>query len=190
VTTQLRLSTGSDAHILQKLYPLYQHEISEFDADLSRHGLFGVDDDVAALARHAEQLTPWWKHPESLFPYLIIADGEPAGFSLITGRPHITAGIEADFVVYGFFVLHAYRGSEVAEQAAIQGFERHRGRWEVVTYPAYARGIAFWRRVVGGYTAGRHVEAEGDHPWGRRVAFTFDNGRRAPPAAPTPASSR
>jgi aminoglycoside 6'-N-acetyltransferase I len=69
-------------------------------------------------------------------------------------RPRLPPGIDADFVVHEFFVLHAYRGSPAAERAARQGFDRQRGRWEVVTYPAHAQGIAFRRRV----------------------AFRFDNG--------------
>lgn len=45
----------------------------------------------------------------------------------------------------------------------------------VATYPSHARGIAFRRRVIGGHTAMRFSGAEVDHPWGRRVAFRFDN---------------
>ena len=59
----------------------------------------------------------------------------------------------------------------------IAAFELHRGKWEVVTWPNHDRAIAFWRRVLGRYLAARNVsEAEVDHPFGRRVAFQFENG--------------
>ena len=111
-----------------------------------------------------------------LFPYLIRANGCPAGFNLVADRSRLPEGIDADFVVHEFFVVHRYRSSGVAVQAAIDGFERHRGRWQIVTYPSNARGIAFWRKVFHGYANARNcTEDEIDHPWGRKVAFNFDN---------------
>ncbi len=178
---ELTLSTAADAHVIRNLYPLYQHDVSAFDPELARpnrHGLFGVGDEVTTLAQHGETLAAWWREPAALFPYLIRVDGEPAGFNLVAARSRLPAGIDADFVVHEFFVLHAYRGAGVAEQAARLGFERHRGRWEIVTYPAHARAIAFWRRVVLGVDPEARVGEELDHPWGRKVAFVFDNGHR------------
>lgn len=177
MNVEIRLSTGGDAHIIKNLWPLYQHDVSAFDGAVpNRHGIFGSGDDTTTLALHAASLDAWWRDPLALFPYLILADGAPVGFNLIAARSRLPAGIDADFVVHEFFVLHAYRGGPTAELAATLGFDRHRGAWEVVTYPAHGRGISFWRRVVGRYTSNRYTEAEVDHPWGRRVAFRFDNG--------------
>jgi aminoglycoside 6'-N-acetyltransferase I len=174
---EIRLSTEGDAHIIKNLWPPYQHAVSAFDGAVpNRHGIFGADDDTVTLAQHAASLDAWWRDPDALFPYLILVDGAPAGFNLIAARSRLPAGIQADFAVHEFFVLHAYRGGPAAERAAVDGFDRHRGAWEVVTYPAHGRGIAFWRRTIGRYTSNRYAEAEIDHPWGRRVAFHFDNG--------------
>jgi aminoglycoside 6'-N-acetyltransferase I len=174
---EIKLSDREDAYIIKNLWPLYQHEVSEFETSLvtNRHGLFAVDDSVTTLARHADEQNAWWRAPDSLFPYLIRVDGYPAGFNLVAGRPHLPQGVEADFVVHEFFVLHTYRGKGVADRAAIDGFNMHRGKWEIVTWPANARAIAFWRRVVSSYTAKGHFDKEIDHPWGRRVALRFDN---------------
>lgn len=130
---------------------------------------------MKTLAEHGASLDPWWTDPEALFPYLIREGGRPAGFNLIAARPRLGAGIDADFVVHEFFVLHAYRRKGVAERAAIHGFDRHRGTWEVVTYPTHRRGIAFWRRVLEHYRPGEFSEREKDHPWGPRVVFQFEN---------------
>jgi predicted acetyltransferase len=177
---ELKLSGADDLHVVKNLWPLYQHELSEFDASRpNRHGLFGVDDSVTTLAEHGESQNGWWEHPGVLFPYLILVDGRPAGFNLIVGRSAYLEGIDADFVVYEFFLLHAYRGQGIAERAAVEGFEAHRGRWEIVTYPTHSRAIAFWRKVVRGYSQQTYAEDLVDHVWGRKFAFRFDNAAGA-----------
>ncbi len=174
---EVKLSDDKNAHIFKNLWPLYQHEFSEFDTSLvtNCHGLFGVDDSVKTLTEHSDLLSPYWRKTDSIFPYLIFVDGHPAGFNLVAARSILQDEIDADFVVHEFFVLHAYRGKGVAERGAIEGFNRHRGKWEIVTTPTNTRAIAFWRRVVRNYVPNRYSEKEMDHPWGRRVAFTFDN---------------
>jgi predicted acetyltransferase len=172
----LKLTTTQDAHIIKNMWPLYQHDVSEFDhAKPNRHGLFGVGDEVKTLAQHSETLNTWWSDPAALFPYLILADGQPAGFNLVAGQPHFSNEIPADFVIHEFFILHAYRGAKIAETAATDAFDLHRGRWEVVTYPNHPRGIAFWRKTISRHTSASFTESEIDHPWGRRVVFRFAN---------------
>ncbi|MEM7165720.1 MAG: GNAT family N-acetyltransferase [Planctomycetota bacterium] len=173
---ELRLAEERDAHVIKNLHPLYQHEIAEFeDTQPNDHGVLGADSSVTTLAQHVQALDGWWKRPDALFPYLILADGRPAGFNLIVARAQLPAAIDADFAVFAFFVLHAYRGSGVAAEAATAGFERHRGSWETVTYPGHDRAIAFWRKVHERYRPGAYSEVEKDHAWGRKVAFTFNN---------------
>jgi aminoglycoside 6'-N-acetyltransferase I len=173
---ELQLGAGELAQVIKNLWPLYQHDLSEFDGAVpNRHGIFSDDDTVTTPAEHVASLDPWWRDPMSLFPYLIVVDGSPAGFNLIAARSRLPVGLRADFVVHEFFVLHRYRGGFAAEQAAVEGFNQHRGEWEVVTYPTHLRARAFWRRVVSRYTSMRFSENEIDHPWGRRVSFRFTN---------------
>ena len=178
MNVELKLSEDEDAHIIKNLWPLYQHDISEFHGSVpNRHGLFGVDDGETTLSGHAAHQDPWWRDPEALFPYLILVNGSPAGFNLVAAQSRLPDGIDADFVVHEFFVLHAYRQKGVAERAAREGFDRHRGKWEVVTWPNHARVVAFWRRVVSRYSPNGFSENEVDHCWGRRVSFHFDNSQ-------------
>ena len=175
---ELKLSDNENAYLIKNLYSLYLHDISEFDGALpNRHGLIGEADQVRTLVEQGEGQNGWWKNPDALFPYLILVDGVPAGFNLIATHPRLPKGIEADFVVHEFFLVHAYRGKGVAEQAAIEGFDRHRGKWEVVTYPTQSRAIAFWRKVLSKYTDGKYSETQGEHPWGQKVIFKYDNGK-------------
>jgi predicted acetyltransferase len=174
---ELRLTDDGDAHIIKNLWPLYVHEVSEFGGGLpNRHGLILEGDTIKSLTEQGETQSAWWRRPESLFPYLILVDGRPAGFNLVATHPSIPQEIDADFEVHEFFVVHADRGKGVAVRAAREGFDRHRGRWEVVTYPTHAQAIAFWRRVLGDYTRGDYRERQGEHPWGPRVIWNFDNG--------------
>ena len=173
---QLQLASVADAHVIQNLWPLYQHEISEFDGGRpNRHGIFGAADEVTTLAQSADSMNPWFNEPQALFPYLILVDGEPAGFNLIAARSRLPEGIDADFVVHEFFLLHAYRGQGIGERAGAEGFDRHRGQWEIVTYPSHARAIAFWRKAVDSCSEGTFRQLEADHVWGRKVIFRFTN---------------
>ncbi len=178
INVVLKLSVDADAHIIKNLWPLYQHDVSEFTLSTPNgHGLFGVDDSVRTLATHAEQQNQWWTESGNLFPYLIQMDARPAGINLIAARSCLPDAIDADFVVHEFFVLHAYRGKGVAEQAAVHGFGMHKGKWQIVTDPTNVRAVAFWRRVVSGYVSA-YSEEELDHPWGRKVCFSFNNATR------------
>lgn len=176
MNVEIKLSTEDDAPIIRNLWPLYQHDVSAFDGAVpNQHGIFSSGNETATWAQHSASLDSWWRDSNALFPYLIRVDGAPAGFNLIAAQARLDKGISADFVVHEFFVLHAYRGSSTAERAAVEGFNQHRGKWEVVTYPTHLKGILFWRRVIGQYTAMQFSEEEIDHPWGRKVAFHFDN---------------
>lgn len=92
---------------------------------------------AADVVEHTQGAVRHWEKADSLFPYLILADGFPAGFNRIATGPHVPDGIEADAVIYGCFVLHAFRGIGVADRGAIEGLDAHRGEWEIVTYPTH-----------------------------------------------------
>ena len=183
MNVELKLCGYESAHIMANLWALYCHDLSEFDGTRpNRHGVLIEEDSAKSLGAYATGLVNWWKDPEALFPYLIYADGRPVGFNLVASRSRLPDEIDADFVVHEFFVMHAVRGKAVAEQATVKGFELHRGRWQIVTYPNHARAIAFWKRVIHRYSNGQYSVEEMDHPWGRKVAFTFVNtqGELAP----------
>lgn len=174
-TFELLLTTEEEAQPIRNLWPLYVHEVSEFDGQRpNRHGVISDSDDLRTVA----DLSPgaWWSRPDCLFPYLIRVDGIAAGFNLIAGGPYAkTDGI--DYTVHEFFVAHAFRADGTAVRAAREGIARHRGTWEVVTYPSSPRAIAFWRKTLPPCTTAPVQETEEDHALGRRVVFHFDNRR-------------
>ncbi|MFT4537449.1 MAG: aminoglycoside 6'-N-acetyltransferase I [Saprospiraceae bacterium] len=137
--------------------------------------MFGVDDNVKTLAHHSEFQNAWWQRPNSLYPYLISVDGNAAGFNLIASKKSFPQEIDADFGVHEFFILRTYRKTGVAENAAIDGFSRHKGKWEVVADPLNENTLAFWERIIRKYTDDRFLKEKRVHVWGSKTCFTFDN---------------
>ena len=172
---ELLLTSKADAQPVRNLYPLFLHDVASYEPKPpNRHGVLADDDDIRTWDELFDRQAVWWEKPGVLFPYLIRVGGLPAGFSLILSGPYVPTP-SIDFMAHEFFVAHAWRGTGVAADAARQGIARHRGRWEVPTWPTAPRAIAFWRKTLRTCTQGELQETEEDHPWGRRVVFRFDN---------------
>ncbi len=78
---ELELTDATSAVLVKNLWPLYVHEISEYNHQVPNpHGLLIDDEQVTTIADQAETQRGWCKRADSLFPYLIRANGTPAGF--------------------------------------------------------------------------------------------------------------
>ena len=76
MNVELRLTDEGGAGVIKNLWPLYVHDLSEFDGRMAnRHGLLLADESVTTLTGHGETQNGWWKRPDALFPYLVVADG-------------------------------------------------------------------------------------------------------------------
>jgi predicted acetyltransferase len=152
--------------VLRHLLELYKHDLSEFTGDdLDAHGLFGYG-----------YLDHYWTEP-ARWPLLFRLHGRLAGFALVTDRtllPESAGGHD----LTEFFVLRAYRRRGVGNVAARQLFDRFPGRWEVRELAENAPAIAFWRRVIDGYTGGRYREVMLDDDRWRGPAQLFDARRQ------------
>ncbi|MGQ0552983.1 MAG: GNAT family N-acetyltransferase [Planctomycetota bacterium] len=172
---EVLLTARAEAQPIQNLFPLYLHDIASYEhKPPNRHGVLADDDRMRTWDELLEGQAAWWEKPGVLFPYLINATSLPAGFLFIASGPYVPTP-SSDFVVHEFFIAHAWRGSGVAAEAIRQGCARHRGRWEVATWPKASRALAFWRKTLPTCASGAVRETEEDHPWGRRVVFRFDN---------------
>lgn len=168
----LTLSTASDAHAIKNLWPLYLHDISEFDRRVpNAHGVIGDTDQPTRWGGPGEA---WWKNPEALFPYIVRVGDSVAGFNLIAGGPYVPD--EAiDYTVHEFFIVQAFRGTDVAQRAAQEGIEKHRGRWEVLTYPNGPRQVAFWRKTLATCATSEVDERVKQLELGQKTVFRFSN---------------
>lgn len=163
------MALKEDEYILNNLWPLYVHEVNGYARAVPNiHGVYSDDPEMRATPGPGN----YWKDPEVTFLYLIWADEWPVGFFLIITGPLLPSD-DLDFEAREFFVMSAYRGTDVATVAAKEGIARHPGRWEVVTYPNTPRPAVFWRKVLPRCVSGTVHEEERDHPYGRKIVFRF-----------------
>lgn len=145
-------ATQEEAYILQNLYPLYLHDLSEFDTSWNmqvpnEHGILEPgNSEIRSLTEHGAYFNSWLEKPDILFPFLIRVDNLPAGFIYVATHPHIT--MDTDYYLHEMFLLHRYRGCGVGVQAALDVIGRFQGRWEVHAYPNDPRSQAFWRKTI------------------------------------------
>jgi predicted acetyltransferase len=141
--TLLEMAKPEDAPLLGQLLELYLHDLSDvFPIDVGPDGRFGYD-----------RLPLYFEEPGRRFPFLIRADGHPAGFALVTRGSPVTQD-PTDLDVAEFFVARRYRRSSVGRAAAFQLWNRMPGRWIVRVSEGNRRGLPFWRRIVSEYTGG------------------------------------
>lgn len=170
---QLELTDESNKHVIGNLYPGYLHDIAAYDPrSPNAHGVLADADDVRSWDDVLECQRAWWRNPELLFPYLARVGGRPAGFSLVASGGYVpTEGV--DFVIYEFFIAQAFRRTGTGIRTAQESIAKHRGQWEVVTYPTNDPAIAFWRKALAPCATSGVVETREEHPWGPKVVWRF-----------------
>ena len=57
-----------------------------------------------------------------------------------------------------FFVSRPWRRRGIGQEAVRLILDRFSGRWHIMEYLRNPQAVAFWRRVVGEYTAGHYQE--------------------------------
>ena len=149
VTLRDARDADADRTWIRTVYRDYLSELS-----VSKSGLFPALGEWPA--REDEFLAGWFNDP-SAHPFVILADGERAGFALVV-RPATFPRRTADFRMAEFFVVSEARRRGVGAGAATLLFTRFAGRWEVVEDQYNRPALAFWRRVIGRHCGGRYVE--------------------------------
>src|SRR5271170_6730931 len=109
---ELLEATSEHEPILANLLELYMHDFSEFlDLDIGEDGRFGYP-----------SLPLYWSE-SGRHPFLIRADGKPAGFALVKNVPGVS-GSGAVWDMAEFFVLRGYRRRGVGKLAAHELWRR------------------------------------------------------------------
>lgn len=144
-TLVVQAASLADRLPLLRMLELYQHDLSDlWDQDLDAHGEYGY-----ALDRFGVE--PGWH------AFVATVAGRYAGFALV--NPHVRIGPQGHWMDQ-FFVLKKYRRQRVGHALASAVFVALPGRWEVGQMPLNRPAQAFWRRVIGEYTAGAFTEHE------------------------------
>jgi predicted acetyltransferase len=138
-----------DREWLTNVYPLYLHDLSEFD-----DGYYRLDD----RGRWEPDHLPSWLEEDTDHPLIILESGERVGCALVNRAPsrHMRPGM--DFRLSEFFVLRTHRRRGIGRRAVFALFDRFGGRWEISELARNSAAITFWRRVIGEYTGGHYEE--------------------------------
>lgn len=172
------LANEDNANIIKNIYPLYLHDLSEAYGNVPNdYGIY-EDEPIKTLAEQYDVQNIWFERPNKLLPFIIMADGKPAGFDLVAAGEFAPKGM--DYYVYEFFLLRPYRGKDIASIAAKQIFDKFLGKWGLYVAPSgkNPRGETFWRKTISDYTKGNFQEEEGITFDGDRLIFTFNNAIR------------
>ncbi|MGH2819485.1 MAG: GNAT family N-acetyltransferase, partial [Actinomycetota bacterium] len=111
----------SDARLLQRIYPLYLHELSALT------DYYRVDDEGRWQPDHL----PDWLRGGQQHALIIRVGARPAGFSFVAEVPFPYMHPDCDFQLSEFFVLNQWRRRGVGTAAALGTFGRFGGRWVV-----------------------------------------------------------
>jgi predicted acetyltransferase len=162
-TVSLDAATAADATLLANLLELYTHDLSGVfpEVVLGPDGRYGY-----------KRLPLYWSEPDRRFAFVIHADGQVAGFVLVTrGSPASEDPEVLD--VAEFFVLRRYRRRGVGQRAARLLWRRLPGRWTVRVAEENRGGLAFWGDVLAAAPTGVTVTSR---PNGRTSwwVYAFD----------------
>jgi len=163
---ELRKARPEDAPVLTNLLELYCYDLSQaFGLQLGADGRYGYP-----------RLPLYWQEPDRRFAYLVLADGQLAGFALATrGSPATEDPSHLD--VAEFFIVRALRRSGIGERAAHALWDQMPGHWVVRAARRNAPAVDFWRGVIGRYA--RAAEAERELHGAHWTVFQFDATQRA-----------
>ncbi|MEU2225543.1 GNAT family N-acetyltransferase [Streptomyces sp. NPDC018347] len=127
----IRLAGIADRPIMERLWLMFRHDMSEFDGPLpNADGTFRSD------RLHRAFSEPDWA------PYLVTSGDSPAGFALVRSLSAPTR------VLNSFFVVRGARRTGIGVRVVQEIAARHPGSWEVAFQDANLSAVRFWRRVA------------------------------------------
>jgi predicted acetyltransferase len=165
VTIRDARDSADDRAWIRATYRSYLSELS-----VSKSGLFPAL--VEWPSREEEFLAGWFNDPTAR-PFVILADGQRAGFALVA-RPSSFPRRSADFRMAEFFVVDRERRRGIGAGAAKLLFTRFAGQWEVIEDEYNRPALAFWRRVIGAHCDGHYNESRE----AGEVCHRFDTAQR------------
>lgn len=141
--------TAIDLEWVRNVYPLYLHDLSEYDNSyyhLNEHGCWEPD-----------HLSSWLVHDYS-FPHLIKWNTQKVGFAFVAKSPFPYMSSGVDYRMAEFFVLRSFRRIGIGRAAAHTIFDLYTGTWEVTELPRNNRALLFWRAVISEHTNGNFIQ--------------------------------
>lgn len=126
----VRLAGDTDRSVLERLWLMFQHDMSEFlevlpfpDGTFRSDRLQAAFDDTDRAA------------------YLLTSGERPVGFAIVRG---LTGRLR---VLNSYFVVRGARRTGIGLRGVREVVARHPGPWEVAFQDDNATAVRFWRRV-------------------------------------------
>jgi predicted acetyltransferase len=107
--------------------------------------------------REPDQLASWFAD-SSAHLLTICKESQPVGFAMVRTGQVIAGRGPVDYSMAEFFVARPWRRLGAGQEAVRLILDRFAGRWHIMEYLRNPQAVAFWRRVVSGYTGGQYQE--------------------------------
>ncbi|MNH77449.1 hypothetical protein D3C73_297450 [compost metagenome] len=140
----------ADIHMKEKFRNLMQYYIYDFSGYLN----FEIDENTGMYPPYPD-FDKYWENDDKYIPYLFRVGSCTAGFALVEA---LHGKRNADSYMTEFFVLKKYRKLGVGKAAAIQLFEKYRGRWLISQLSSNIPAQMFWRTIIKEYTNDHYEE--------------------------------
>lgn len=148
----LEPATAAEQPLLERLWQLYRHDLSEFRDSLpDQEGLFRAGRLPAFLSDDPERCA-----------LVVRYDGTPAGFVLLQG---LVSGPPS---IGEFFVVRAVRRRGVGHEVASRVLRERPGPWVLAFQEENPKAARFWRRLAAELAGDAWTEARvpvPDKPW-------------------------
>jgi predicted acetyltransferase len=132
MAVSVRRATDDDRPVIEQLIQLYLYDMaSEHPWPLEADGRYAYD-----------FLDRFWQHP-----YLLLSEGEIAGFALVIHGCPITDD-PAPWFMAEFFVLRPYRRRGLGRDAVRHVLKQHTGPWNIAVLQTNAQALAFWHEAL------------------------------------------
>ncbi|MFI0482215.1 GNAT family N-acetyltransferase [Actinomadura sp. 9N215] len=137
----VRLADATDRPALERLWLMFQHDMSQFRGLLPR-----PDGTFRSERLHAAFHDPDWA------AYLLTSDARPVGFATVRGL----RGEKR--VLSSFFIVRGARRTGLGLRGVQALIAEHPGPWEVAFQDENAPAARFWRRVAAEIAPGAWTE--------------------------------
>lgn len=129
--TSLSLMTDEQWPVVEQLWQLYQHDLSEFRGTLPNDA-----------GRFKPGRLPTYADDPDTCGYLIRGETALAGFAIVHGLSRQPKTLAE------FFVVRAARRRRIGRAAALAVLARHPGSWEIAFQEENPAAARFWRGIA------------------------------------------
>lgn len=134
---KVELVVAESSDIIRNLFQYYIYDMSEYTKFKPN------SDGTYTVAESIIKLNDYWNN-EDHYPYLVLVDGEIAGFSLVRKFPYN----RYYFDIGQFFILRKYKGQGIGRKAFELTVNKHPGQWITRVLPDNTGAYEFWDKVI------------------------------------------